>query len=198
MNNNRPISAQGQALPNLYLVGFMGTGKSALGRRLAQRFGMRFIDSDAEIEKKAGMSVQNIFSQSGEDAFRGMEREFVEGGHPENGCVVACGGGLVCREGMPELLRQKGVVVVLFADPMVVLKRVAGSAKRPLLNVDNPLEKICALMKERQASYEKSGVLVSTVGRIEDTEERIARIFQERIKRPSPKKKGPQGPKVRP
>ena len=185
-------------MPNLYLVGFMGTGKSALGRRLAQRFGMRFIDSDAEIEKKAGMSVQNIFSQSGEDAFRGMEREFVEGGHPENGCVVACGGGLVCREGMPELLRQKGVVVVLFADPMVVLKRVAGSAKRPLLNVDNPLEKLCALMTERQASYEKSGVLVSTVGRIEDTEERIARIFQERIKRPSPKKKGPQGPKVRP
>ncbi len=175
----RRLPSNPAELPNLYLVGFMGTGKSALGRRLAARFGMRFLDSDSEIERGRGMSVKDIFAKLGEEEFRKMEREFMEGGHPATGCVVSCGGGLVCREGMPELVKSKGVSVVLFAEPEVVFKRVSGSARRPLLNVENPLEKIRELMAARRPFYSKSGICVSSAGRIGDIEERIARVFCE-------------------
>src|SRR5687768_5670956 len=90
---------------NLYLVGFMGTGKSTVGRVLAQRLGMRVLDSDAEIERRAGQSITEIFAARGEAGFRELEREFVESGHPAEGCIVACGGGLVLQEGMIPRLR---------------------------------------------------------------------------------------------
>lgn len=79
--------------PNLYLAGFMGTGKSQLGRRLAEMKGMRFLDSDEVIARGVGKPVGEIFAQDGEAEFRRMEREFVERGHPDRGCVVALGGG---------------------------------------------------------------------------------------------------------
>lgn len=170
-------------LPNLYLLGFMGTGKSVLGRRLSARFGLKFLDSDAEIEKKNAMSVKDIFAKKGEPAFREMERDFIESGHPRTGCVISCGGGLVCRDGMPELVKSKGVAVVLFAEPEVIFKRVQGSAKRPLLNVSNPLEKIRELMESRRRFYSRAGVCVGSMGRIEDVEERIARIYLERVRK---------------
>lgn len=169
-------------LPNLYLVGFMGTGKSAIGRRIAGRFGMKFLDSDNEIEAKYGMPIRDIFARMGEERFREMEREFVECGHPPMGCVVSCGGGLVCRPGMAELLRQRGVVVVLFADPEVVYRRVSGNDKRPLLRVENPLERIKALMAERREAYLKCGACVSTEGSIKEAEDRVALIYSDRIK----------------
>lgn len=168
-------------LPNLYLLGFMGTGKSVLGRRLSARFGLKFLDSDAEIEKKNSMSIKDIFAKKGELAFRQMERDFMESGHPQSGCVISCGGGLVCREGMPELVKSKGVAIVLFADPEVIFSRVQGSGKRPLLNVPNPLAKIRELMEARRKFYSKAGICVGSMGRIEDVENRIARIYLERV-----------------
>ena len=109
--------------PNLYLLGFMGTGKSSVGRKIAARLGMRFLDSDAEIEKSAGMEIKDIFAKFGEERFREMERKFIESGHPDSGCVVSCGGGLCFRDGMPELLRGKGVCVVLFSTPEEICER---------------------------------------------------------------------------
>src|ERR1035438_5655508 len=88
--------------PNLYLAGFMGTGKSALGRRLAELERLRFIDSDEVISHATGKSVAEIFAEEGEAEFRRREREFVEGGHPARGCVVALGGGLVTQPGIIE------------------------------------------------------------------------------------------------
>ena len=85
--------------PNLYLLGFMGTGKSSVGRKVAARLKLKFLDSDAEIEKSAGMQINDIFAKYGEEKFRQMERDFMESGHPESGCVISCGGGLCCREG---------------------------------------------------------------------------------------------------
>jgi hypothetical protein len=96
---------------NLYLVGFMGTGKTTIGRAVAARMGFRLLDSDQEIEKAAGRTIAEIFAQDGEPAFRSMERDFIENGHPDRGCVVACGGGLVVQPGMLERLNRKGVVV---------------------------------------------------------------------------------------
>ena len=83
--------------PNIYLLGFMGTGKTSVGKRLAQTLGYTFIDSDEEIEKKCAMEIKDIFAKYGEDYFRKLEREFIESGHPAANCVISCGGGLVCR-----------------------------------------------------------------------------------------------------
>ncbi len=171
-----------EPLPNLYLVGFMGTGKSSIGRRLAARFGLRFIDSDEEIEKSSGLSVKEIFAKYGEEKFREMERDFIENGHPKSGCVVSCGGGLVCRDGMPELVKSRGVSIVLFAEPEVIFRRVSLSKTRPLLNVENPMERICELLDKRSKYYKRSGVCVSSSGNPNDVEDRVARIYAGRVK----------------
>ena len=81
--------------PNIYLVGFMGTGKSTIGRQLAQQLEYSFVDSDHAIEAKAGIGIPEIFESQGESAFRVMEKAFVETGHDSEGCVVSCGGGVI-------------------------------------------------------------------------------------------------------
>ena len=172
-----PQSSDKKFSPNLYLLGFMGTGKSALGKRLAKRLGLRFIDSDAEIESKCGMETKDIFAKYGEEYFRKLEREFIESGHPDHGCVVACGGGLCCRGDMPELVKSKGVSVVLFSSPDEILARVSGNDKRPLLNVDNRLEKIKSLLAERTPYYMRSGVAIAADPNLKVSEDRIFRIY---------------------
>jgi shikimate kinase len=151
---------------NLYLVGFMGTGKTTIGRAVAARMGFRLLDSDQEIEKAAGVSIAEIFAQEGEAAFRARERTFIESGHPDRGCVVACGGGLVVQPGMLELLNRKGVVVCLHASLETILKRTQGNRSRPLLNVDtDPMERIRALYAAREPIYKKAGSVILTDAR---------------------------------
>jgi shikimate kinase len=150
---------------NLYLVGFMGTGKTTVGRALAQRIGFQLLDSDVEIERQAGKTIPEIFAEQGEPAFRVLERAFIESGHPATRCVVACGGGLVVQPGMLDLLKTKGVVVCLHASLETVLKRTQGSKNRPLLNVEDPMERIRALYAAREHVYRHSGTLVLTDGR---------------------------------
>jgi shikimate kinase len=151
---------------NLYLVGFMGTGKTTIGRAVAARMGFRLLDSDQEIEKAAGRTIAEIFAQDGEPAFRSMERDFIENGHPDRGCVVACGGGLVVQPGMLERLNRKGVVVCLHASLETILKRTQGNRTRPLLNVDtDPLERIRTLYAVREPVYKRAGTVILTDGR---------------------------------
>lgn len=151
--------------PNLYIVGFMGVGKSAIGRKVARELGYRFIDSDHMIEKKAGKKIPEIFETEGEAAFRRMEREFVETGHPGLACVVSCGGGLVVQEGMSDLLKSKGVVICLFASPECIIERTGRNNKRPLLNVENPEQRVRKLLAEREPIYMNSGACITTEGR---------------------------------
>lgn len=153
------------AKPNLYIVGFMGVGKSAIGRKVARELRYKFIDSDHAIEKKAGAKIAEIFAHEGEPAFRGMEREFVESGHPAGACVVSCGGGLVVQEGMSDRLKEKGVVVCLFASPECIIERTSRNAKRPLLNVANPKERVRELLAEREPIYMNAGACITTEGR---------------------------------
>lgn len=156
-----------QAIPeaNLYLVGFMGTGKSTLGRMAAADLGFAFLDSDHEIERRQGKKIREIFEEEGEEAFRRYEREFILTGHPPRRCVVACGGGMVTREGMPELLKERGVVICLFASPETVLERTRDNPARPLLNAGDPEKRIRELMAARESAYRKSGALVLTDNR---------------------------------
>jgi shikimate kinase len=161
---------------NLYLVGFMGTGKTTVGRALAQRIGFQLFDSDAEIERQQGKAIPEIFSEQGEPAFRALEKDFIESGHPSDRCIVACGGGLVVQPGMLALLKTKGVVVCLHASLETILKRTLGNKHRPLLNVEDPMERIRALYAAREGVYRNSGTLVLTDGR--PLPEIVAHVFR--------------------
>jgi shikimate kinase len=147
---------------NLYLVGFMGTGKTTSGRAVAAHLGFLALDSDHEIERLAGKSVARIFAEDGEAAFRAMERKFIEDGHPGRGAVVACGGGLVVQPGMIALLQEKGVVICLHATLATIIQRTAQNQTRPLLNVENPEERIRRLFAEREEIYRRAGTMILT------------------------------------
>lgn len=169
---------------NIYLIGFMGVGKSAVGRTLAKTLHMKFVDSDWQIEKEAGMSIAKIFEKHGEPAFRDMERRFIESGHPSTGMVVACGGGLPIQPGMRELLIERGVVICLFAQPETILKRTRDNPKRPLLNVENPRERLNELMVQREPVYMHTGIGISTEGRtISEVVENIIRVYRREVPR---------------
>jgi shikimate kinase len=150
---------------NLYLVGFMGTGKTTVGRAVAHKLDFLALDSDHEIERLQGKSIPAIFAQDGEPAFRSMEREFVERGHPAERTLVACGGGLVVQPDMLERLKSKGVVVCLHASLDTILARTARHANRPLLAVENPEERIRTLYAAREPIYKRSGTVILTDSR---------------------------------
>ena len=147
---------------NLYLVGFMGTGKSTVGRQVAKQLDFGFLDSDHEIEHRHGKAVTKIFAKEGETQFRVMEREFIEHGHPAQRCVVACGGGLVVPSGMLELLRGRGIVICLHASIETILERTMHATHRPLLQVENPGERLRQLYAQREEIYRRTGTMVLT------------------------------------
>ncbi|MFM1747200.1 MAG: hypothetical protein RLZZ188_866 [Verrucomicrobiota bacterium] len=150
---------------NLYLVGFMGTGKSTVGRAVAARLGFQLLDSDQEIERAQGRTIPEIFAQDGEPAFRTLERAFIETGHPDRATVVSCGGGLVVQPGMLEALRVRGVVVCLHASIETILTRTSRNRNRPLLEVENPEDRIRTLFAAREPIYRKAGTMVLTDAR---------------------------------
>jgi shikimate kinase len=150
---------------NLYLVGFMGTGKTTIGRVVAHRLGFALLDSDHEIERLQGTDIPQIFTVQGEAAFRRMEKEFIEGGHPATRTVVACGGGLIVQPGMLEAVRSRGVVICLHASLDTILRRTQGNKNRPLLDVEDPMERIRTLYAAREPIYNQSGTVILTDGR---------------------------------
>lgn len=147
---------------NLYLVGFMGCGKTTVGRSVAQRLRYQFLDSDYEIERREGRPITEIFAKEGEAAFRAMERAYIENGHPAEGCVVACGGGLIVQPGMLELVSQHGVVICLHASIETIIKRTAGLSHRPLLNEGDHEERVRSLYAQREPLYRRCGSTVLT------------------------------------
>ncbi len=167
-------------LPNLYLIGFMGTGKSVAGELAAQKLGLQFIDSDNEIERHAGQEISAIFEKSGESAFREMEKEFITNGHPRFGCLVSCGGGLPVQEGMLDALKERGLVIALWASPETIFERTKDNPTRPLLQVPDPLGKIAELLGTREGAYLAADKIISTEQRSTKTvSELIARFYEE-------------------
>jgi shikimate kinase len=164
---------------NLYLVGFMGTGKTTVGRVVAQRLGFALLDSDHEIEREQQRTIPELFAQRGEAAFRALERAFIEQGHPSTRTVVAGGGGLVVQPGMLPLLQARGVVVCLHASLETILTRTSRARNRPLLEVENPEERIRTLYAAREAIYREAGTMVLTDSRpLADIAAHVARVWQ--------------------
>ncbi len=151
--------------PNLYLVGFMGTGKSTVGRQVAQRMGLNFVDSDHAIEVEQGKSIPEIFAAQGESAFREMEKVFIETGLSAEGNVVSCGGGLAVQPGMLELLKSRGLVFSLIASAKGIYERTRYSSNRPLLQVEDPLAEIEKLLAVRDPIYQQAHCCILTEGR---------------------------------
>jgi shikimate kinase len=146
---------------SIVLIGMMGVGKSSIGRRLASRLGIPFVDADAEIEKAAGMSIADIFAHRGEADFRSGEARVIarllEGG-PQ---VLAAGGGAFMNAGTREAIRGKGVSIWLKADLDVLLRRISKRRnERPLLQTGDPEETLRALLIEREPTYAQADLTV--------------------------------------
>ena len=164
---------------NLYVIGFMGTGKSSISRRVARKLGMQFLDVDDEIERSANLPIPEIFDKHGESYFRQLEWDYIDNGHPGEGCVISCGGGLITQDGMSDLLKSKGVLLCLHASVETILARTQGNSNRPLLNVNNPKERIGKLLADRQSYYNKAHASILTDQRsIPEVVEHVIRNYR--------------------
>jgi shikimate kinase len=151
---------------NIILVGPMGSGKSAVGRLLAQRLDLALVDSDAEIEARTGVDIAYIFEREGEAGFRSREAEVLDDITQRRGVLVATGGGAVLDAGTRARLRSRGCVVYLRTSVDQQLARTRRSAQRPLLMSPDPRGTLERLMGQRAALYEEvADVIVDTDGR---------------------------------
>ncbi len=139
---------------NIFLIGFMGAGKSTIARLLQKQTGMKLVEMDERIVQEQGMPITEIFERYGEDRFRELESELVKTLGQEGNTVVSCGGGAVIRQENRDAMKQGGTVVYLTAKPETILERVRGSKDRPILNGNMNVEYIAQLMEKRRAVYE--------------------------------------------
>lgn len=144
------------------LVGLMGAGKSCIGRRLAARTGLVFVDADAEIEKAAGCSVAEIFQRYGEPAFRDGERRVIARLLADKPAILAAGGGAFMDEGTRALIRELGISVWLRADLETLVARTKGRSHRPLLNSGDARETLAKLIDVRYPVYATADITVDT------------------------------------
>jgi shikimate kinase len=159
-------------MSHLFLVGFMGAGKSTVARLLAERLGRPFVDLDEVIEASAGGSVRGIFEERGEDAFRELESEALNSLESAEPSVVACGGGIVVRDANRSELKRLGHVVYLKVSAGETLARVGADGTRPLLSGPSGVLAATRLLEARESLYAAvADVSIDTVGR---TAEQVA------------------------
>ncbi len=152
---------------SIALVGFMGVGKTAVGKALAESLGKGFIELDSLIEQKAGKSIPDIFRQDGEIGFRELEIGAVKGLVGQKQAVIACGGGVVLNKINIDRLKKECVIVYLMASPSVILDRVASdSGERPLLGAGDTAARIRELMKFRQPYYQRAADITMNTSKL--------------------------------
>ena len=150
----------------IVIVGFMGTGKSTVGRLLAERLGLSFVDLDDRVVARAGTSIAEVFRQGGESAFRALELEALDEALGVGKTVIATGGGAACRQPNLDHMLARGRVVALFADVEEILRRTGRDSGRPLLDgAADPATAARALLAERQPYYARAHVKVDTDGK---------------------------------
>ncbi|MDO4521873.1 MAG: shikimate kinase [Eubacteriales bacterium] len=144
-------------MKNVILIGFMGAGKSTIGRRLAKKMQRRFVDTDLWIEKQTGQKIKDIFAEHGEEYFRDLETGLLKKLlNCEEELVIAVGGGLPVREENRKLLKKLGTVIYLRADAKTLLKRLGGDKHRPMLQGGDLRERIHMLMEAREGLYQQA------------------------------------------
>ncbi|MBI5387889.1 MAG: shikimate kinase [Verrucomicrobia bacterium] len=147
---------------NLALAGFMGTGKSSVGRFVAAQLCFRFVDTDHLIEQRASKTISEIFDHDGEPAFRALEGEVVQELAQREKTVISTGGGLIVNPANLASLKEHALVVCLCAPAETIYERVRYASHRPLLRETEPLETIRRLLVQREPFYREADVLVST------------------------------------
>jgi shikimate kinase len=147
------------------LVGLPGSGKSTIGRQLSRRLGLPFLDSDQVIEQRLGCSIREYFEHAGEERFRDLECAVLDEITQGDAAVISTGGGAVLRPLNREHLRERGQVVYLRSTPEEVFRRLRHDRKRPLLQVDDPLQRLRDLYEERDPLYRETAHFVIEIGR---------------------------------
>lgn len=164
--SRKPESPMSQ---NIVLIGFMGSGKSAVASALSDMLNRRAVEMDAAIEEKEGMSIADIFRIQGEAYFRERETEMLESLQGDEGVIISCGGGAAMRKENVRKMKERGTVVLLRADPRTIFERVKDNEERPLLAGHKNVQYIGELMEQRREKYEAAADIVI------DTDEKTVR-----------------------
>ncbi len=142
----------------------MGAGKTTIGKILSQKLNYNFVDLDLHIEKKQGISISEMFEKHGEKYFRDVETESLRKISEKSNQIISTGGGIVIKDENWEIMRNNGVSVYLKASIETLFNRVKHKSTRPLLNVENPFEKVKEIFSSRESLYEKSDIILNREG----------------------------------
>ena len=161
---------------SIFLIGFMGAGKSTIACALQRELGFPLIEMDERIVKEQGMSINDIFAQYGEDHFRDIESQLIVDIGKEEPSIVSCGGGVVVRPQNTQNMKEIGRIVFLKATPETIYERVKNSTDRPILNGHMNVEYIAELMEKRREKYETAADLI-----VQTDEKNVQEICKEMI-----------------
>lgn len=159
---------------NIILLGFMGTGKTSIAKKIAVDFGMQFIEMDSIIEEREGITINEIFSTKGEPYFRMIEASVVKELSDKKGLVISAGGGVVLNPDNISELQKNGILICLNATPEEIYNRIKDQTHRPLLKVKDPLVRIKELLEYRKPYYDKIALQIDTTGK--DIEEVVNEV----------------------
>lgn len=153
-------------MKNIFLIGYMGTGKSTVAAYMAKQYGMEVLEMDEMIVERENMSISDIFAKYGEEYFRDIETKLLVEIQWQENKVVSCGGGVVLRKQNVEEMRKGGRIVLLSAEPATILDRVKDDNSRPLLQGNKTVEFISEMMEKRREKYEgAANIIVQTDGK---------------------------------
>ena len=170
---------------NLVLVGFMGTGKTVVGQRVAARLGLAFVDMDQVIAQRAGRSISEIFATDGEAHFRQLERALVRELAAQQGQVIATGGGVVLDPANLRDFARQGVIICLWCEPEVIYERTKHARHRPLIEETDRRQRVAALLRERAPLYQAIPLRVdNTQTTVEQDVESVLRLYRDQATRP--------------
>jgi shikimate kinase len=170
-------------MKNIVLVGFMGTGKTVVGKLLATRLKKQRLCLDDMIEWKVGKPITKIFGEDGEDFFRRIEKEMVEAVSHDRDAIIDAGGGVVIDGDNIKSLKEHGIVICLKARPEVIYERTKGCLRRPLLDTPNPIDSIKELLGRREQYYNRADYQIDTSELMpEEVAEKIIEILEKKDK----------------
>ena len=165
-------------LKNIVLIGLMGSGKTTIGKKLAEKLNMNFLDTDELIAIKAQKSIKLIFEEEGELFFRDLESEVIESVSKQENIVISTGGGAVLKEENINNLKKNGVLFHLFAPAEELFERIKDDTERPLINTANPIETLKIIQANREIFYGQADFKVNTgEKKAEETADEIIKLF---------------------